>query len=647
MPRLPTESTGSGALHLLLSISPLIIYAYFQTPRFLASTTWKQLQRSISVIIPLLFPKDSLDRRRLIALYACRSIVTVIDAVLDSFVPIQLGRTVDRVVSSATSDGFPWRDVIIFVALELIASQACLGLIKHSISVRTEEAIGLNLKPAVYRHLLSLSSDFHDKANAFELSTGIRDLWVFARCTGDIIIEKGAELIGLVTSVLTFSSVFGAPYAGVFVAYMAVVIRVDIWFLTHIMHRNNVSFEMRTRDQNRAAAGLLNWSTVSYFDRFAHEISRYMDALRARRDFVIEEDGARALRTASRQMLTSLGMLAVSLVTLYQIYHGERSTGDFITVTMCWTRVTSLLREFCSDSYYLKFLADAGKILDALTLKPTVRDKPDAPALEVKTGSIEFENVHFSYDGIQNAIRGASFSVDGGTTVALVGETGGGKSTLIKLLYRRYDATSGSIRIDGQDLRHVSQTSLKAQLTIVPQEIALFDDTILDNVRYGNLDISLEEVQAACKLAAIHDRILKMPDGYDTKVGGGGTSTRLSGGEMQRLAIARAVVRDAARIVVLDEAMSSLDSETDWTIQRNLRRWARGRTMVMVAHRLSTISHADLILVVKDGEIAEAGRQRELIEKKGHYYAMWVKQNEGLEAGGKIAAGVEDAAECA
>jgi ABC-type multidrug transport system fused ATPase/permease subunit len=265
----------------------------------------------------------------------------------------------------------------------------------------------------------------------------------------------------------------------------------------------------------------------------------------------------------------------------------------------------------------------------------------------VKAGKIEFENIDFSYDGTQKAIRNVSFSVEGGTTVALVGETGGGKSTLIKLLYRRYDATSGSIRIDGQDLRHVSQTSLKAQLTIVPQEIALFEDTILGNVRYGNLDISREEVEAACKLAAIHDRILKMSDGYDTKIGGGITGTRLSGGEVQRLAIARAVVRNAARIVVLDEAMSSLDSETDWTIQRNLRRWAHGRTMVMVAHRLSTISHADLILVVKNGEIAEAGRQRELIEKKGHYYAMWVKQNEGLEAGEKIVTGVEDAAKCA
>lgn len=274
-------------------------------------------------------------------------------------------------------------------------------------------------------------------------------------------------------------------------------------------------------------------------------------------------------------------------------------------------------------SWFDEFFVESDKMIAILEAVPRVRDREGAAELELKRGEIEFEHVSFSYDGQQPAVRDISFTVPGGSTVAIVGETGGGKSTLLRLLCRSYDVTEGCIRVDGQDVRDVRLASLMKHVSIVPQIISVFNGIIEANLRYGNFTATREECEVACKTAAFHTKITSFPDAYQEKVGEKGR--KLSGGALQRLAIARVLLRDS-KIVLFDEAMSSLDSETEGRIQEGLREFCVDKTVIIIACRLVTVAHADLILAVRDGVVVEAGRQQDLLEKKGYYYSVWDKQ---------------------
>ena len=271
----------------------------------------------------------------------------------------------------------------------------------------------------------------------------------------------------------------------------------------------------------------------------------------------------------------------------------------------------------------MRRLVDAEELLRLFRTKPSIRDGPNEFC--VHGGHVIFEKVCFSYDNKKDNIKDLSFSTRQGQKIALVGETGAGKSTILKLLFRFYDVSSGSISIDGQDIRTVTLDSLRDQIGVVPQDASLFNDTIVANVRYAKLDATDEEVMSACKAAAIHEKILSFTDGYQTKVGEHGV--KLSGGELQRIAIARAILKDP-KIILLDEATSSVDSETEGKIQEGLKRLSQGRTTFVVAHRLSTIMDSDVIIVIKDGAILEEGSPKELLGKgkKGKYYRLWTKQ---------------------
>lgn len=268
-------------------------------------------------------------------------------------------------------------------------------------------------------------------------------------------------------------------------------------------------------------------------------------------------------------------------------------------------------------------LIDSERLMELLNTKPTVTETPGALPLNITAGRVEFSNVDFSYDPRKATLQNVSFVAESGNTVALVGETGGGKTTILKLLYRYYDANKGSIKIDGQDIREVSLDSLRDSYGMVPQDPALFNTTIMENVRYAQLDATDEEVFEACRAAAIHDKILTFPDGYKSTVGERGV--KLSGGELQRVAIARAILRNPP-IVILDEATSMIDAETEHLIQQAFKKLTSGRTTFVVAHRLSTIQHADLILVISNGEIVESGTHEELFALGGKYVGLWSKQ---------------------
>ena len=267
-------------------------------------------------------------------------------------------------------------------------------------------------------------------------------------------------------------------------------------------------------------------------------------------------------------------------------------------------------------------LVEAEQLLELLKTEPTVKD--GAAEFQFGNGAIEFEGVHFSYDGTKSIINDLNFSAFPGQKIALVGETGCGKSTILKLLFRLYDVGSGSVKIDGQDLRDVTLKSLRSCIGIVPQNPVLFNDTVMNNVRYSKLDAADEQVIEACKAAAFHEKILTFTNGYASMVGENGV--KLSGGEVQRLAIARAILMDP-KIILLDEATSAVDCQTEALIQTALRRLSHGRTAFCIAHRLSTVMDADVILVVKDGSIAEQGSPKELIKQKGKFFDLWSLQN--------------------
>ena len=267
-------------------------------------------------------------------------------------------------------------------------------------------------------------------------------------------------------------------------------------------------------------------------------------------------------------------------------------------------------------------LIDAEQLLELFKTKPSVVSGTKMLPSNIE-GKVDFNHVNFGYDGKKQTITDLSFHVARGKTIALIGETGGGKSTILKLLFRFYDVSSGSLRIDGHDIRELSLESLREKIGVVPQDPTLFNDTIMTNLRYARLDATNEEIIEACKAAAVHDKIMTFTDHYQSKVGEHGV--RLSGGELQRIAIARAILKNPS-IILLDEATSSVDSETEGKIQEALKKLSQDRTTFVVAHRLSTIMDADLILVIKDGKILEQGTPAELMKAKGKYYSLWVKQ---------------------
>jgi len=628
----PTELSGlagGSLLYVVAFAAPLIVVAYVKVPKLLSTLAFKSFSGTTFEILRLLFREGWSSNRSLVLGFAVRGALALSFHFADSFVPIQLGRVVDRLGKSA-SGSFPWGDVLIFAGLQLMVARPTFGLL-GAISYQ-QEAVILLITQAVYRHIMSLSADYHDAASATELMRRLDRLAFCMQMGYMILFGSIPRVLGVIFVAANLAATFGPAFAVLFAGTVASYAYIEwsdaSWWIGSLIAADDVS----ARERRVLVGALSNWSTVSYFNRIKYEEKRYADVSLERHTQAAKRSGQIEAKRSLEQLVLALGWVCVTAMAIYQIrYHG-RSAGDFVMVTAFWSTIASHFERLSIIvANFQSFLGDIHQVMGLLALRPTLRDKEGAVDLDCKRGAVTFDHVGFSYDKHKDAVRNTSFHVEGGCTVALVGETGGGKSTIVKLLTRRYDVSSGSIKIDGQDLRDLRLESLREQIAIVPQEIAIFPETVLFNIRYGNLAASQEQVEDACRAAAIHDQILTWPDGYQTQIGE--TGKRLSGGEMQRLAIARMLVKKDAKIIVMDEAMSSLDSETDWTIQKSLRRWTSGKTVVMIAHRLSTIAHSDHILVVKGGQIIEAGRQKELIEKKGHYYSMWVKQNESLEAG--------------
>ncbi|KAF7559393.1 hypothetical protein G7046_g4759 [Stylonectria norvegica] len=443
---------------------------------------------------------------------------------------------------------------------------------------------------------------------------------------------SGADrsIIGPLFHNIKFNAYAALAIAVAAVAYISLEVITSNW---NVDNRRRSSKKQReeTRVMHQAVQG---WQTVSYFNMFGYEKSRFGNAvdsqLAAKRDW--ENRGA--LSEAILELLSPTAFAVIAGIVLYEISHGRAPPGDFVFLIQYWSYLIFPLK-FLSHEYkfLMADLIDAERLKDLLQTKPTIVDKLGAKELGRVNGHVVFDHVSFSYDSRKKIIDDLNISAMPGQTTAIVGATGAGKSSIIKLLMRFYDITSGQITIDGQNISDVTISSLRNVLGIVPQDPLLFNASVLENLRYARPSATDEEIFAASRAAAIHDKILTFPDGYNTRVGEQGV--KLSGGEIQRLAIARIFLKDPP-ILILDEATSAVDTNTESAIQAALVVLRKKRTTFVIAHRLSTIIDADQILVVDNGNVVESGTHHELLKKDGRYKELWARQI-GTEPGEKPA----------
>ena len=404
---------------------------------------------------------------------------------------------------------------------------------------------------------------------------------------------------------------------------------VYVWFTFKVTeYRVKLRREMNEQDTDaaqKAIDSLLNFETVKYFGAEAREAKRYDAAMAGYEAAALKTSYSLAALNFGQALLITAGLTIVMVMAGLQVRAGALTVGDFVMVNAVMIQITMPLN-FLGTVYreIRQALVDMGQMFDLLEQPKEITTKPGAPDLKVTGGSISLRNIAFSYEADRQILRDVSLEIPAGQTVAIVGSSGSGKSTIGRLLFRFYDVTGGALSIDNQDVRDVTQSSLQNAIGVVPQDTVLFNDTILYNIAYGRDGASRADVEQAARDAQIHAFIQSLPEGYDTVVGERGL--KLSGGEKQRVGIARTLLKNPP-ILLLDEATSALDSETEHEIQGALAQAGLGRTVIVIAHRLSTVAEADMIVVLENGVVVETGRHEALLGKAGRYYDLWLLQS--------------------
>ncbi|MDA0186685.1 MAG: ABC transporter ATP-binding protein/permease [Proteobacteria bacterium] len=508
-----------------------------------------------------------------------------------------------------------------------VARAANVGFqqLRDAVFARVAQAALRQLALETFEHIHALSLRYHITRKTGGLSRiierGVKGVDFLLRF---MLFSVGPLVLELFLTGIILALVFDISYLIVLV----VTIGLYVWFTFAVTEwRVKIRKEMNEQDTDanqKAIDSLLNYETVKYFGAEKREAARYDGAMEGYERAAIKTSLSLAFLNFGQSVIITAGLVIVMVMAAIGVQAGELTTGDFVMVNAFMIQITIPLN-FLGTVYreIRQSLVDMGEMFDLLEQPQEVHDKPGAPALSVTGGAVVFEDVRFSYDPARAILKGLSFSLKPGETVALVGPSGSGKSTIGKLLFRFYDVTGGAIRIDGQDLRDVTQDSLHGQIGVVPQDTVLFNDTIRYNIGYGRAGATQEEIEGAARAARIHDFIAALPEGYDTPVGERGL--KLSGGEKQRVGIARTLLKDPP-ILLLDEATSALDSETERDIQHELKMMGEGRSVITIAHRLSTVVDADQIIVLEAGEIVERGTHDDLIAKGGRYATMWARQ---------------------
>jgi len=588
--------------------------------------------KALKSLAPYLWPRDSFELRARVVLAVA---FLLAGKLVNIYVPLLYKHAVDALSPSNAVITVPIA-LIVAYGVARVMSQG-FNELRNAVFAKVSQRAIRQLALRAFRHVIALSLRYHLERRTGGLSRAIE------RGTAGIDFLLSFMLFNVVPTLFEillvcgilwrlFNWTFAAVTLATIVLYISFTFSITDWRVRFRREMNERNSEANTK----AVDGMLNFETVKYFANEEHEAQRYDAALQAYERAAVKSETTLTLLNLGQGMIIAAGLVGIMTLAARGVAAAEMTVGDFVLVNAYLIQLYTPLN-FLGMVYrnIKQSLTDLEQMLELLAVKPEIEDRPGAPALIVGRGVVAFRRVDFRYDVRRPILSDVDFRVPPGAQVAFVGPSGAGKSTLARLLFRFYDVDAGSIEIDGQDIREVTQESLRRAIGVVPQDTVLFNDTIYYNIAYGRPGATRADVEEAARHAHIHDFITSLPDGYRTTVGERGL--KLSGGEKQRVAIARVVLK-APKILVFDEATSALDTKTEREIQASLAEISADRTTLIIAHRLSTIVEADQILVLDNGRIVERGDHRELLAHGRVYAAMWARQQEAAQRDAALAA---------
>jgi ATP-binding cassette, subfamily B, heavy metal transporter len=578
--------------------------------------------RALKSLSPYLWPRDSFELRARVVLAMA---FLLAGKLVNIYVPLFYKQAVDALSPTHTLVAVPIALIVAYGAARVMSQG--FNELRNAVFAKVSQRAIRRLALRAFQHVHALSLRFHLDRRTGGLSRAIE------RGTAGIDFLLSFMLFNVVPTLLEillvcailwrlFNWTFAAVTLVTIMVYIAFTFSITDWRVRFRREMNDRNTEANTR----AVDGMLNFETVKYFANEEHELRRYDSALQAYERAAVKSETTLTLLNLGQGTIIAGGLVGIMTLAGRGVAAGEMTVGDFVLVNAYLIQLYTPLN-FLGMVYrnIKQSLTDLEQMLALLALEPEIEDRPGAPALIVNRGAIVFRRVDFRYDLRRPILSEVDFRVAPGAQVAIVGPSGAGKSTIARLLFRFYDVDAGAIEIDDQDIREVTQESLRRSIGVVPQDTVLFNDTIYYNIAYGRPEASRAEVEEAARHAHVHDFIMGLPDGYETTVGERGL--KLSGGEKQRVAIARVILK-APKILLFDEATSALDTKTERGIQASLAEISADRTTLVIAHRLSTVVDADEILVLDHGRIVERGHHRELLAHGGLYAAMWARQQQ-------------------